>query len=296
VAYLEKKQGLPAGDYSEAFLEIDQESGPWLTKCQTDSPIARAGHKEWDLDLERGLIRFTGGEGHDLLARFEVLGTFNPEDGTWLWAWSNPMMEHLSAGVAGLRETFEKQEVEIPEITEPNHVGTEVQAWTLAAAAAFRLQAESCYRLPGDIQTFVALYQITELPNQGEAPASEQQGPDPEAAAAVLAEYAGPMALNLGGLLIGVLRGEEELSMDQLIGHLHSFCDNLAELAKSDLGQGTPAAAEAVQLSNSLRQSALFLSVPPGSPLLDQAVREVLTALRGVAEKYGALEGEGEAE
>lgn len=294
MSYLEEKQELPEEDYSPRFLKIDDESGPWLTECQANSPIAKAGHKEWKLDMERGVIRFTGGQGNDILARFEVLGTYHPEDGSWLWAWSNPKLEHLSTAVSSMREKLEGKEGEaveaVPELTEPNHACTEVRAWTMAAAAAFTIKAESCYRLPGDVQTFVALFQITELPDQDQEPAEERE-PDPEEAARTLAEYAGPVALNLGGLLIGVVRGEDDATMDQLLGHLHTYCDNLAELANSDLGRGTPAGAEALQLSMALRQSALYLAVPPGSPLLEPALREVLTQLRGIAEKYGALEG-----
>ena len=150
------------------------------------------------------------------------------------------------------------------------------------------MEAEGCFRLPGETQIFVALFQITALPESGIEEPTEVK-PDPEEAAKTLAEYAGPTALNLGGLLIASLQGAEEVTLDQIIAHLHTFCDNLAELAENPVGRGTPAAAEALQLSTLLRQRAIFLSVPPGSPLLEQAAREVLIQLRETAEQYQAL-------
>lgn len=292
MGYLEEKQGLPAGEYSPTFLELDKKSGPWLEQVQADSAIAKAGHSSWDLDEERGLIRFTGGKGGDLMARMEVLGTYRPDDGTWLWAWSNPKMEKLNTGAVALHKEFE--DGDIPEFTTASFVCTETKSWAVAAAAALSIEAESCFRLPGEIQTFVALFQITELP-EGDAAEPGEAEPDPEEAARALAEYAGPTALNLGGLLIASLQGAEEVSLDQIIAHLHTFCDNLAELANNPVGQGTPAAAEAAELSSVLRQRAVFLSVPPGSPLLEQAAREVLIQLRETAERYDALAGEEEA-
>ena len=292
MGYLEEKQGLPAGDYSPTFLELDQKSGPWLEQTQTDSVIARAGHPAWDLDEERGLIRFSGGKGGDLMARMEVIGTYRPDDGTWLWAWSNPKLEKLNTGAVALHQKFE--DGDIPEFTTASFVCTETKSWAVSAAAAFSMEAEGCFRLPGETQTFVALFQITALPEGATGEPTEVK-PDPDEAARALAEYAGPTALNLGGLLIASLQGAEEVSLDQIIGHLHTFCDNLAELAENPIGLGTPAAAEAVELSTLLRQRAIFLAVPPGSPLLEQAAREVLIHLRETAERYGALTPEEEA-
>ena len=287
MGYLEEKQGLEAGEYSPTFLELDKKSGPWLEQTQAESLIAKANHTSWDVDEEQGLIRFSGGKGGDLLARMEVIGTFRPDDGTWLWAWTNPKLEKLAGGAVALHKKYE--DGDIPELTTASFVCTETKSWSVSAAAAFLMEAEGCFRLPGDTQTFVALFQITELP-EGQGELSTEVEPDPEEAAKALAEYAGPTALNLGGLLIANLQGSEELTLDQIIAHLHTFCDNLAELADNPISKGTPVAAEAAELASVLRQRAIFLSVPPGSPLLEEAAREVLLQLRETAERYQALD------
>jgi hypothetical protein len=284
VAYLEQRLEQPAGDYSPTFLELDARSGPWLVQGQKESVVARGDYSDFDLDLEQGLIQFRNKQRVGVVARMEVLGTYAPDDGTWLWAWSNPKLAQLSQGAAKVRDEHDA----IPELCEPTFKCTETKAWSVAAAAAFEMQAQTCYRLPGEIQTFVALFEVTEL--DPDDPRARQVEANPEEALNVLAEYAGPTALTLGGWLVQALRDERE-TLEEIIGALHNFGENLGEIATSPLGQGTPAAEDAQKLAGLMRQAAMMLAVPRESENFEKGVKEVLTMLQHVAQNYGAVPG-----
>ena len=285
MSYLEKQQGIQsAEDYSPTFLELDAESGPWLVKVQQESVIGK--FPDWDLNAEEGVITFGDDQRTGAVASVQILGTYSADDTTWLWGWSHPEMGQQSAAAARVRD----DNPDVPELITPTFKCSETKAWALAAAAAHAMKADSCYRLPGDVYLFVALFDITEL--DSDDPRAAHKGPDPELAHKALAEFAGPAALNVGGLLLDALR-TDEVPLDEVIAALHAVCDDLGQLSLSPVGQGTPAAVEAAQLSGLLRQGALALSVPPGSPALDQGARELLAVLKDVAQRYGAWTEDG---
>ena len=281
MSYLEKQQGIESGeDYSPTFLELDAESGPWLVKVQQESVTGR--YPNWDLNAETGVITFGDDERTGVVASVQILGTYSADDNTWLWGWSSPEMGQQSAATAGVRDN----NPDIPELTTPTFKCSETKAWSLSAAAAYAMKAESCYRLPGEaVALFVALFDITELDEDD--PRARHKGQDPDLAQQALVEFAGPAALNVGGLLLDALR-TDEVPMDEVIAAVHAVCDNLAQLSNSPVGQGTEAAAEAAELAATLRQGALAISVPPGHPALEEGARQLLAVLQVVAKRYGA--------
>ena len=282
MSYLEKQKGIDAGDtYSPTFLELDAESGPWLVKVQQETVIRQGDFPTWDLDLDNGVITFGNEQRTGIAARFQILGTYSADDATWLWSWSHPELSKKSEVVARVRD----EHPDVPEFSTPTFACSEIKAWSLAAAAAHAARAESCYRLPGDVGIFVALFEITELDPKD--PRAQNKSQDPELARQALAEFAGPAALNVGGLLLDALRSDE-VPIDEVIAALHAVCDNLTELSQSPVGEGTDAALEAEQLAGALRQGALAISVPPGTPALEQGAREVLALLQHVAKRFDA--------
>ena len=146
MSYLEKQQGIESGeDYSPTFLELDAESGPWLVKVQQESVTGR--YPNWDLNAETGVITFGDDERTGVVASVQILGTYSADDNTWLWGWSSPEMGQQSAATAGVRDN----NPDIPELTTPTFKCSETKAWSLSAAAAYAMQADTCYRLPGEI-------------------------------------------------------------------------------------------------------------------------------------------------
>ncbi len=280
MGHLEAQQGLPPGEYSPPFLEVDAESGPWLIRTQQASRIVRGGYPDYELDAEAGVMRFGDAGRFGLLAAVQILGTYSPEDHQWLWAWANPKLEQASAGLAAMRDEHEH----VPELTNPTFKCTETKAWALAAAAAHLLGAQECYRIPGEIQTFVALTQITEL--GPEDPRGERPRQDPQRAEDALAQYAGPAAVNLGTLLVSSLQTQEP-PLDAVLSALNTFSENLELMARSPVGQDTPAAQDAQRIAELMRKAVLCLSVPDPQALLEGA-RDVLSSLEFIARQFGA--------
>jgi hypothetical protein len=101
-----------------------------------------------------------------------------------------------------------------------------------------------------------------------------------------LAEYAGPTALGLGSLLLQAKRAS---LMPAVVEDIERFANNLETLSESDLGEGTAAGAEALELAGLLRRGALLLHRPAGSQELAEAVKEMLSLLHHLAERYGGL-------
>lgn len=281
MSYLEKQQGLPEEEYSPAFLELDSQSGPWLLATQQESVVTRGDYPAFDLDLEQGVITFGDDQRVGVVASIRLLGTYSADDKTWLWSWSAPQWADRCQEVQRLSEDHSQ----IPEFVDPTFTCTETKAWSVAAAAAFALKADGCFRVPGEVATYVALFNVTEL--EPDDPRAQSPRQDPQAADQALAEFAGPAALNIGGLLLDALRSGDEVTTDHVIAALHAMCDNLQQLAQSPMGQGTPAAQQAETLGSALRQGALCLAVPPGPQLMEGAT-ELLVTLKEVAQRYGA--------
>src|SRR5687768_7920463 len=47
-------------------------------------------HHRWDLVQEVGDLVFSFDDGFRAVAPAQIIGSYNSEDQTWLWAWANP--------------------------------------------------------------------------------------------------------------------------------------------------------------------------------------------------------------
>jgi len=281
VAYLEKLKDQPAGKYSEELLAIDDESGPWLAETQQSSLVAKANYPRFDVDADEGVIWFGDDQRNGLVARIHTIGSYSPADGAFVWAWTNDKLAALSMQPKQVADDHgDVSEFEVSLIE-----ADELKAWTLSAAVAYLMKADGCFRLPGELQLFVALTDTTEIaPDDPRAKLLQQ---DPEAAAAALAEFAGQGALRVGAALVEEL-GKETPALDPLIETLYRFCDRLDAMGASPVGQDTPAATQAAEIAKQLRHAALELSLPPGHPGLAPAAQQVLRTLESIAREFGA--------
>jgi hypothetical protein len=285
MAYLERQEGKPEGDYSPELLEIDEVSGPWLAETQRSSAIARANLPRWDLDLEEGVMWFGDEERHGIVAAIQALGTFSSEEQKWIWAWAMPPL----ARHAELARKASQDHPDVPEFQQDILDCDATKGWTLAAAMAHTLGAEACYRLPNEgLELFVALHEITELDPSD--PRSRRLAQDADLARSALSEYAGPAALHIGAMLLEAVKEEP---LDPVIGAIHALCDKLDALGQSPVGRETPAASEAAELSQRLRGGVLGLSLPPGHPGLVEGAKQVLALLEETARRYGSWPGDG---
>src|SRR4051812_28372015 len=51
------------------------------------------GQAAWSVDQDEGTIKFTSPRGMIATAPVQFVGSYNTQDGTWLWAWDNPSLE-----------------------------------------------------------------------------------------------------------------------------------------------------------------------------------------------------------
>jgi hypothetical protein len=58
-------------------------------QTRTHDNIFQLGTAAWSADLAAGTIEFTSSNGVKATASLQIIGTFNTEDSTWLWAWAN---------------------------------------------------------------------------------------------------------------------------------------------------------------------------------------------------------------
>ncbi|WP_206107895.1 DUF6882 domain-containing protein [Paludisphaera rhizosphaerae] len=51
------------------------------------------GQAAWSVDQSEGTIVFTSPKGMIATAPVQFVGSYNTQDGTWLWGWANPSIE-----------------------------------------------------------------------------------------------------------------------------------------------------------------------------------------------------------
>jgi hypothetical protein len=119
-----------------------------------------ASHR-WDADLDRGEIAFTFSDGVIVTAPVQVVGSYNLDDRTWLWAWANPSNPPELTTYAQLARSFGER-YELPEFTTSLTTCSEDDAVRLAALACHLGKATGAYRGPaGSLHVYFAFGPIT---------------------------------------------------------------------------------------------------------------------------------------
>jgi len=115
----------------------------------------------WDMDTQQGDLVFTNPDGFTATCPAQAVGSFNHDDGTWLWAWANPSLpEALKRDVRKVKAYGEEHGFNL--LTEPKHeLGDEMRAWELAALATKLAEAQGAYRCPlGSTAFFVTFSEV----------------------------------------------------------------------------------------------------------------------------------------
>jgi hypothetical protein len=105
--------------------------------------------ERWDVDQDRGTIEFRNTRtGHQrMVGRVQIIGSFDTQDDTWLWAWANPTVrDALRQDALKLRQYGEEKGLE--QLTEAKWEGEERDGWQMTALAVKLLGAEGAYRGP----------------------------------------------------------------------------------------------------------------------------------------------------
>jgi len=128
-------------------------------KLKTDAHRAAWGLdriKRWDLNQDDGQLVFSLADGLKARAPAQIIGTYNTDDHTWLWAWDNPSIDDkLKSDALKLRKYGEEHHVD--RLTQRKWVGTEDDAWAMVALAVKLCGEQGVYRGPeGATHVFIA--------------------------------------------------------------------------------------------------------------------------------------------
>ena len=114
----------------------------------------------WDFNQGSGKLEFSLPDGLKAVAPAQIVGTYNSEDHTWLWAWANPSIEEkLQADARQLLKYGEEHHIE--RLTKRKWVGTEEDAWAMTALAVKLCGKQGAYRGPaGATSVFMAFGEV----------------------------------------------------------------------------------------------------------------------------------------
>jgi hypothetical protein len=114
----------------------------------------------WDLSQDTGELVFSLPEGMKAVCPAQIIGTYNSQDQTWLWAWANPSTdEKLRADALKVRKYGEEHHIE--RLTKSKWKGTEDDAWAMAALAVKLCGEQGAYRGPaGATYVFIAFGEV----------------------------------------------------------------------------------------------------------------------------------------
>ena len=116
--------------------------------------------ERWDLSQNTGELVFSLPDGMKAVCPAQIIGTYNNEDGAWLWAWANPSIdEKLRADALKLRKYGEEHHID--RLTKSKWKGTEEDAWAMAALAVKLCGEQGAYRGPaGTTYVFIAFGEV----------------------------------------------------------------------------------------------------------------------------------------
>lgn len=115
--------------------------------------------KRWDFDQDSGCLELTFPDVI-VTAPAQVIGTFDTDSGTWLWAWANPSVD---AGLKrdALRVLDYGREHRIERLTTPKWPADETDGWRMAALANRLCSSNGAYRGPaGNTMVFMTFGEI----------------------------------------------------------------------------------------------------------------------------------------
>ena len=114
----------------------------------------------WDLDQTAGTLVFSRADGTRATCPVQIIGSFNTEKKTWLWAWDNRSVTAELTTLARQVRAFGKRN-RIEKLTEPSWSAEESDAWEMTALAAHLGEAEGAYRGPsGALHIFMTFGEV----------------------------------------------------------------------------------------------------------------------------------------
>lgn len=116
---------------------------------------------QWSADQETGLLTWSFVNGVEATAPFQIVGTYNSEDGTFLWGWDHPsVVESLQSDAQAVRDYANANSIE--RLLDRKISCTEAEAWQFAALATWINDRQGAYRGPaGTNFVFMTFDEVT---------------------------------------------------------------------------------------------------------------------------------------
>lgn len=137
------ESSLPA-DYQDLVAQSIEE-----LRLKTDAHhrLWHLGEADWHVDQDTGQIVFSASNGMVATCSVQIIGSFNTDNATWLWAWDNPSVQpELRKHAVRLREYGASKG--ISELTTRKLSTTEDKCWEFTALACKLNDAQGGYRGP----------------------------------------------------------------------------------------------------------------------------------------------------
>lgn len=126
---------------------LDASMAELQLKTQAHKAWGLGSFDHWSIDQEVGNLVFSMADGTTAVAPAQIIGSFNTNDNTWLWAWDNPsIVDALQIDSLKLKAYGEKNGIE--KLTMRKWTGTEDDAWSMTALAVKLCGAQGAYRGP----------------------------------------------------------------------------------------------------------------------------------------------------
>ena len=115
----------------------------------------------WSVDQDKGTITFDSPKGIRATAPVQIVGTYNTDDGSWLWGWDNPSVDAPLAEHAKKVRAY-GQEKAFDILTTRKLICPEDQCWDFAALSCMLCEAQGAYRGPaGKARVFMTFGEVS---------------------------------------------------------------------------------------------------------------------------------------
>lgn len=116
----------------------------------------------WSVDLDAGIITFVNDDkGLVITAPVQVVGTYDTEEGSWLWGWDHPSVSESSGEAARQVRRFGEQ-YGLENLTSRKVFVSINETWAFAALACHLSKSEGVYSgLSGTTRVLMVYGQVT---------------------------------------------------------------------------------------------------------------------------------------
>ncbi|HOY24205.1 MAG TPA: hypothetical protein PK002_13715 [Cellvibrio sp.] len=144
-----------APDYIQASL-----SGLQSQTAAHSQTWSFGSEESWAADLELGEITFTFSNGNVATTDIQVVGTYNTEDGSFMWAWDHPSVPEQLRAHSLLARQWGEENKQV-NFTQRKVQCSENEAWEFSAVTNRLANANGVYRGPaGTALVFFTLGEI----------------------------------------------------------------------------------------------------------------------------------------